>query len=69
GENCLAVSLGANRLLDAGDVERAGPPLDAASLVVATFESPDAPIRAAFVRARARGAATLLNPSPSRPID
>jgi len=69
GENCLAVSLGANRLLDAGDVERAGPSLDAASLVVATFESPDAPIRAAFVRARARGAATLLNPSPSRPID
>lgn len=69
GENCLAVSLGANRLLDARDVAGASASLDAANLVVATFESPDAPILAAFVRARVNGAATLLNPSPSRAID
>ena len=69
GDNCLAVSLGANRLLAAEDIERVGGAIDGADLVMATFESPDAPIRAAFARARARGAATLLNPSPSRPID
>ena len=67
GENCLAVSLGANQSLAAGDV--AGLDLDRAALVAATFESPDAPIRAAFLRAAETGAATLLNPSPYRPID
>lgn len=69
GENCLAVSLGANRLLTAADVLRNPDGLDGAGLVMATFESPDAPIRAAFGRARAHGRTTLLNPSPSRPID
>jgi ribokinase len=67
GENCLAVSLGANRSLAAADVS--GPGLDGAALVAATFESPDAPIRAAFRRAVERGATTLLNPSPYHPID
>lgn len=69
GENCIAVSLGANRLLQAADVEAVRPAVEGADLVMATFESPDAPIRAAFARARAGGARTLLNPSPSRPID
>ncbi|MDP4024912.1 ribokinase [Methylobacterium sp. NEAU 140] len=69
GENCIAVSLGANRLLDASDVDRVRSTVANADLVMATFESPDAPIRAAFARARARGARTLLNPSPCRPID
>ncbi|NEU14180.1 ribokinase [Methylobacterium sp. BTF04] len=69
GENCLAVSLGANRLLCAKDIARVAHVVDGAALVMATFESPDAPILAAFTRARARGATTLLNPSPSRPID
>lgn len=69
GENCLAVSLGANRLLSPDDILGAASALDRAQLVLATFESPDAPIAAAFSRARARGARTLLNPSPSRPID
>lgn len=67
GENCLAVSLGTNRLLAAGDVDPSR--IDRADLVMATFESPDAPIAAAFARARSRGIRTLLNPSPSRPID
>ncbi|MET0257102.1 MAG: PfkB family carbohydrate kinase [Methylobacterium sp.] len=67
GENCLAVSLGANRLLAAGDIDPAR--IARAELVMATFESPDAPIAAAFAQARRRGIRTLLNPSPSRPID
>lgn len=69
GENCIAVSLGANRLLAPEDVARAGPALDGAGLVMASFEAPDAPIHAAFARARRNGAITLLNPSPGRPID
>ena len=69
GENCLAVSLGANRLLAAADVLRDLVALDGAGIVMATFESPDAPIRAAFGRAREKGNMTLLNPSPTRPID
>ncbi|GEP00302.1 ribokinase [Methylobacterium haplocladii] len=67
GENCLAVNLGANRLLGAGDVDRAR--IARADFVMATFESPDAPIAEAFAQARSRGIRTLLNPSPSRPID
>ncbi|GEP08806.1 PfkB family carbohydrate kinase [Methylobacterium gnaphalii] len=67
GENCLAVSLGANRELAAEDVAPAK--IGDCNLVMATFESPDAPIAAAFAAARSRGIRTLLNPSPSRPID
>ena len=69
GENCLAVSLGVNGLMAAGDVEARFADLDRGALVMATFESPDAPIQSAFARARARGTATLLNPSPMRAID
>ncbi|GJD79849.1 ribokinase [Methylobacterium gregans] len=67
GENCLAVSLGANLSLAPEDLDAAA--LARADLVMATFESPDAPIRAAFAQARARGVETLLNASPARPID
>lgn len=68
GENCLAVSLGANRHLGVDDVAGAAR-LSPGSLCLATFESPDIAIREAFRLARARGATTLLNPSPSRPLD
>lgn len=67
GENCLAVSLGANCQLGTGDVAGASR-LGIDDLCVATFESPDLAIGEAFRRARSRGAATLLNPSPCRPI-
>lgn len=67
GENCLAVSLGANLSLAPADLDPAA--LGRAALVMASFESPDAPVRAAFAEARARGAETLLNASPVRPID
>jgi ribokinase len=68
GENCLAVCLGANHALTAADVRGVAPRLHRSDLVAATFESPDAPIEAAFALARARGVTTLLNPSPFRPI-
>ena len=69
GENCLAVCLGANLALNAEDVGPFAPRLARSDLVAATFESPDAPIRAAFALARARDIRTLLNPSPVRPLD
>ncbi|QGY02474.1 ribokinase [Methylobacterium mesophilicum SR1.6/6] len=68
GENCLAVCLGANNALTAADVRAFAPRLHRSDLVAATFESPDAPIEAAFALARAREIKTLLNPSPYRPI-
>lgn len=69
GENCLAVSLGANRLLGAGDVAERSAEIDRCDLVMASLESPDAAIAAAFSQARRRGIRTLLNPSPTRTID
>ncbi|KQS86035.1 ribokinase [Methylobacterium sp. Leaf361] len=69
GENCLAVCLGANLALGAEDVRAVAARLERADLVAATFESPDASIRAAFALARQAGIPTLLNPSPMRPID
>jgi ribokinase len=69
GENCLAVHLGANALISATDVERAAGSVAASSLVMATFEAPDAPILTAFTIARQAGRATLLNPSPYRALD
>lgn len=68
GENCLAVCLGANLALTAADVRGFAPRVRRSDLVAATFESPDAPIDAAFALARASGIRTLLNPSPVRPI-
>lgn len=69
GENCLAVSLGANLALSAAHVREAEHAIRAAALVLAQFEIGDEPIREAFRLARAAGRRTLLNPSPFRPID
>ncbi|KAB1074357.1 ribokinase [Methylobacterium planeticum] len=69
GENCLAVFLGANRLLDAASIRGAAEGLAAADLVLAQFEVGDAAIAEAFRLARAAGRPTLLNPSPFRPIE
>ena len=68
GENCLAVFPGANRALSAADVAAAAAAVTAAPIVVAQFEIDEAPILAAFTLARAAGHATLLNPSPFRPL-
>ncbi|MCJ2081728.1 PfkB family carbohydrate kinase [Methylobacterium sp. J-090] len=69
GENCLAVHLGANARLSAADIRRVADSVSGAVLVMATFESPDAPILAAFTLAREAGRPTLLNPSPHRRMD
>ncbi len=69
GENCIAVHLGANARLSAADMEARRSDILAADMVLAQFEAPDPPIRAAFAIARDRGRPTLLNPSPCRELD
>jgi ribokinase len=68
GETCLAIHPGANEQLGAADIAAAAPRIANASLLLAQFEIPDAPIAAAFAVARRAGGLTLLNPSPFRPI-
>jgi ribokinase len=68
GETCLAVDSGANRSLSAAHVREAADRIAAAAMVMAQFEIGDEPIAEAFALARRGGVATLLNPSPFRPI-
>jgi ribokinase len=69
GENCLAVFPGANALLSAQDIANAGSRISRARLVFAQYEVGDAPIAAAFDKARREECLTILNPSPYRSID
>jgi ribokinase len=68
GETCLAVDAGVNLALAADHVRAVAARIGAAAMVMAQFEIGDAPIREAFALAAAAGVATLLNPSPFRPI-
>ncbi len=68
GETCVAVCPGANLALRAADVSAVGPAIERARLVLAQFEIGDEPIVQAFALARLAGRATLLNPSPYRPV-
>lgn len=68
GENMIAVYPGANALLSAEEIAQAEPRIASSSAVVTQFEIGDAPIAAAFAKARKHGVRTILNPSPYRPI-
>jgi len=68
GENCLAVYPGANARLSPVEVHQAATRITGAKLLLAQFEIGDAPIECAYRLARQADAATLLNPSPYRPI-
>ncbi|HEX7873753.1 MAG TPA: ribokinase [Sphingobium sp.] len=68
GENRIAVFPGANEALTAAHVAAREHRLRDAAVVFAQFEVSDEPIAAAFALARAAGIATILNPSPYRPI-
>jgi ribokinase len=68
GETCLAVDAGVNLALAPGHVRAVTGKIGAAAMVMAQFEIGDEPIREAFALARKAGVATLLNPSPYRPI-
>jgi ribokinase len=66
GDNFLAIYPGANALLTAEHVEQTMTTLPPIDLVYGQFEIPEAPILAAFRRARLQGIRTMLNPSPWR---
>ena len=75
GQNAILAFAGANALLDAAQVARAGQELAQANVVYAQLETPVTAAREAFARARlARKAGTgqgltVLNPSPWQALD
>ena len=66
GETCVAVYSGANLSLSGEDVQAVAASIAGSRVVLAQFEIADAPIAAAFAKAREHGAQTMLNPSPFR---
>jgi len=68
GENRIVLAPGANGLLDAAGVERAGALIDAAAMLVVQLEVPLAAVEAAVVRAHRAGVPVLMNPAPAAPL-
>jgi ribokinase len=67
GANCIALDPGANELLSADEVCQCAA-LDRAKVVLSQLEITVEAASAAFARARASGAVTILNPAPVRPL-
>ena len=68
GNNCITIDPGANELLTAADVSQAEGSSESAAVVLTQLEIPVAAAEAAMARGRARGAVTILNPAPVRPL-
>jgi ribokinase len=68
GHNCITIDPGANELLTAADISRCDAALDSAKVVLTQLEIPVAAAEAAMAHGRARGAVTILNPAPVRPL-
>ena len=68
GNNCITIDPGANELLTADDVSREEAPFDTAKAVLTQLEIPVAAAEAAMARGRVKGALTILNPAPVRPL-
>jgi ribokinase len=68
GGNCITIDPGANELLTADDVSRCEAAFDSAAVVLTQLEIPVAAAEAAMARGRERGAITILNPAPVRPL-
>jgi ribokinase len=68
GHNCITIDPGANELLTAADVSPCEAAFDGAAVVLTQLEIPVAAAEAAMARGRARGAVTILNPAPVRPL-
>jgi ribokinase len=67
GYNCITIDPGANELLTADDVAQCEAAFDSA-VVLTQLEIPVAAAEAALACGRARGALTILNPAPVRPL-
>lgn len=68
GHNCITIDPGANELLTADDVSQCQVAFDSAGVVLTQLEIPVAAAEAAMARGRERGAVTILNPAPVRPL-
>lgn len=68
GNNCIALDPGANELLSAADVAQCDSALETAAVVLTQLEVPVVAAEAALSRGRAKGAVTILNPAPVRPL-
>lgn len=68
GENQISVAPGANGRLDGADADRAVALLDRGDVLLVQLEIPLATVSDAVRRARARGAGTVLNAAPARPL-
>ena len=68
GDNCIALSLGANLALTPAYIDAAAHLFDGAALVVCQLESPLASVQHAAALARQHGVPLLLNPAPAQPL-
>jgi len=68
GENCIALSPGANQALSPEHIDAAAHLFDGAALVVCQLESPLASVQHAAALAREHGVPLLLNPAPAQPL-
>jgi ribokinase len=68
GHNCITIDPGANELLTAADVSQSEAALNSPAVVLTQLEIPVEAAEAALVRGRERGAVTILNPAPVRPL-
>jgi len=68
GHNCITIDPGANELLTAADVAQCGAAFNSPAVVISQLEIPVAAAEAALARGRERGAITILNPAPVRPL-
>jgi ribokinase len=67
GHNCITIDPGANEHLTADDVTQSEV-LNSAAVILTQLEIPVPAAAAALARGRARGAMTILNPAPVRPL-
>lgn len=69
GENSIVVAPGANGRLSVADVERAGPAIGEANLVLAQLEVPLEAVRRAMEMAQEAGATIILDPAPAQDLE
>ncbi len=65
GENSIVIIPRANHRITVGDVDAAGPVIDAAAVLLLQLELPIEVVAAAALRARTAGTLVVLNPAPA----
>jgi ribokinase len=68
GDNSIVISPGANAALDPDAAVADISDIDAGDILLAQLETPIESVQAAFQYAKSRGATTILDPAPARPV-